>query len=170
MLDVEGLRAQAVAELDRDAGRHLHHPEVEPREDHAHPLLALLRAVKRDAAQLGERVQAEHVVVVVVGEEHLVGHGLGGEELLVGVRAGVDQHPAVEQERGTQTAVTRVGRGALRAVAAEPGDGPGSRGAQHRHSHSASHFGWCRRAQSRRTVPTVIPRREWRVLAFSVAR
>ena len=120
--------------------------------------------------ELGERVQAEDVVVVVVREQHLVGHGARGDELGVRVRSGVDQHPPVEQERGAQPAVARVGRRALRAVASESRDRPGSRGAQHGQSHSASHLGWCFRAHSRRTVPSVMPRSEWRVLAFSVAR
>ena len=115
-------------------------------------------------------MQAEDVVVVMVREQHLVGHGTRGQELLVCVRSGVDQHPPVEQERGAQPAVAGVGRRALRAVASESRDGPGPGGAQHRQSHSASHFGWCFRAHSRRTVPRVMPRSEWRVLAFTVAR
>jgi uncharacterized protein YcbX len=32
------------------------------------------------------------------------------------------------------------------------------------------HFAWCSSAQSRRTVPTVIPRSEWRVAGWMTAR
>ena len=74
VVDVERLHAQTLAELGRDARRQVHDPEVEPREDHPHALLALLGAVEWDAAELGERVQAEHVVVVVVSEHDLLRH------------------------------------------------------------------------------------------------
>ena len=38
------------------------------------------------------------------------------------------------------------------------------------HCASVGHFAWCSRAQSSRTVPTVIPRRAWRVDGWMTAR
>ena len=92
-------------------------------------------------------------------------------QLVVDIGAGVDEHASVEQQRRPQPGVARVGRGALRTVTAQPRDRPGRPGAQHQRLQSSrSHLGWWRRAQSRRTLPSVIPRSEWRVVGLSSAR
>ena len=138
VLDVEGAAGEAITQLDRNARGDVGDAEVEPREHLAQPALGRLGHVQRQPPQLGQLVQAEHVIVMAVSEHHRLGDDVGPAQLRVGVGAGIDQHPAIDQDRRAQPRVARVIRRALRARAAQAGDRPRGSGTEKLHNHPGS--------------------------------